>query len=91
MPFRPPRFVQQQQPPPPDPDLIDNQLEWEVDFIKDARWTNRLRRSVQFLVHWKGYGSDEDTWEPARNLVNASDAIQEFYQQHLTKPRVLST
>ena len=36
MPFRPPRFTQQQQPPPPDPDLIDNQLEWEVDFVKDA-------------------------------------------------------
>ena len=46
---------------------------------------------MQSLVHWKGYGSDEDTWEPARNLVNASDAIQEFYQQHPTKPRVLST
>ena len=83
--------MQQQQPPPLDPDLIDNQLKWEVDFIKDARWTNRLRGSVQFLVHWKGYGFDEDTWEPARNLVNASDAIQEFYQQHPTKPRVHST
>ena len=53
LPFKPSVYPQQQSPPPPDPTLIDNEEEWEVDFIKDSRWTNRLRRSVQYLVHWK--------------------------------------
>ena len=89
LPFKPSEYPQQRSPPPPDPTLIDNEEEWEVDFIKDSRWANRLRRSVQYLVHWKGFNNDEDTWEPARNLVHASDAIAEFHQEYPHKPRIV--
>ena len=86
LPFRPLVYPQQCLPSPPDPTLIDDEEEWEVDFIKDSRWTNRLRCSVQYLVHWKGFNNDEDTWEPARNLVHASDIISEF---HLKYPHII--
>ena len=89
LPFNPPAYPQQRSPPPPDPTLIDDEEEWEVDFIKDSRWTNRLRRSVQYLVHWKGFNNNEDTWEPARNLVHASDAIADFHQEYPHKPRII--
>ena len=89
LPFNPPAYPQQRSPPPPDPPLIDDEEEWEVDFIKDSRWTNRLRRSVQYLVHWKGFNNDEDTWEPAGNLVHASDTIADFHQKHPHKPRII--
>ena len=77
-----PVYPQQRSPPPPDPTLIDDDEEWEVDFIKDSRWTNRLWRSVQYLVHWKGFNNDEDTWEHACNLVHALDTIADFYQKY---------
>ena len=82
LPFKPPAYSQQCLPPPPNPTLIDDNKEWEVDFIKDSRLTNRLRRSVQYLVHWKGFSNDEDTWEPAQNLVHASELIADFHQEY---------
>ncbi|KAK7733852.1 Chromatin organization modifier domain [Diaporthe eres] len=34
-----------------------------------------------FLVKWKGYPPDNNTWEPERNLINASDAINKFWEE----------
>lgn len=27
-----------------------------------------VNKKKYYLVHWKGYGQDEDSWEPAKNL-----------------------
>ncbi|KAI3950278.1 hypothetical protein MKX01_016926 [Papaver californicum] len=33
---------------------------------------------LHFKVHWKGYDSSEDTWEPLRNLSNCEEKIHNF-------------
>ncbi|KAJ4753825.1 DNA (cytosine-5-)-methyltransferase family protein [Rhynchospora pubera] len=33
---------------------------------------------VKFLVHWKGYTSEDDTWEPIDGLCDAKERIKEF-------------
>lgn len=40
----------------------------------------RLPRDLQvlYLVKWKGYGDDQNTWEPLRNLGNVIDLVQRF-------------
>ena len=43
-------------------------VEYEVESLLAVR-TRRGRK--EYLVHWKGYGSWEDSWEPAGNLANA--------------------
>ena len=70
----------------PPAEIINGEEEWEVDEIKDSRYS---RGQLQYLVHWKGFDVSEDTWEPAGNLVHASDAITDFHQEYPHKPRII--
>ncbi len=51
--------------------------EYEVERVLDV---HHVRGWQEFLVHWKGYGSWEDSWEPASNLANAPVAIRAFWK-----------
>lgn len=39
--------------------------DYAVEQILDDKIVNKKK---YYLVHWKGYGDDEDSWEPAKNL-----------------------
>ncbi|KAF8750039.1 hypothetical protein RHS01_09706 [Rhizoctonia solani] len=52
----------------PPPVTIDGEEEYEVEGITDAKEHNG---KWFFQVKWKGYGSEENTWEPRENLKNA--------------------
>ncbi|KAH7514814.1 hypothetical protein FEM48_Zijuj11G0130500 [Ziziphus jujuba var. spinosa] len=36
------------------------------------------KRGLNFKVHWKGYSSSEDTWEPVEGLRNCQERLREF-------------
>lgn len=36
------------------------------------------KRGIYFKVRWKGYGADEDTWEPIDGLSGSEERIKEF-------------
>ena len=82
-PHQPPSFPSQSLPPPPPPVIVDNDLEWEVDSLLDVR---KRGRGLQYLVHWKGFPHEQDSWEPKSNLTNVPDLLQEFYTK---KPNAL--
>jgi len=44
----------------PPPIVIDGEEEWEVEEILDSRWH---RRRFQFLVKWKGFSREHNSWE----------------------------
>jgi Chromo (CHRromatin Organisation MOdifier) domain len=59
--------------PPPPPIDVDGSLEYEVDAIIDRRERKYGRgKRVEYLIAWKGYGHEHDTWEPARNVSNCA-------------------
>ena len=45
------------------------------------------RRGQRYLIKWKDYGNEENTWEPVSNLGECKDLIQEYNQQHPARPR----
>ena len=59
----------------PPPEIINDAEEHEVESILDFRWRGR---GYQFLIKWKGYSTSENTWEPERNLTNASELLLKF-------------
>ena len=40
---------------------------------------------ILYKVHWRGYGSEDDTWEPATNLSGAKVAIADFEAEAVLK------
>jgi hypothetical protein len=81
-PYVPPIPGQQVQPPPPIE--LDGEPEWEVSEVLNAR----LRRgALQFLVRWKGFTPDHDSWEPEENLARAPKLVEEFYRTHPDAPK----
>jgi hypothetical protein len=71
--------------PPPPPIIMDNHEEYEVEAILDSR---RTRGKLHYLVHWKGYGINERSWEPESHVANAAETVDRFHRQnpHLPGP-----
>jgi len=63
---------------------LENDLEYEVDFVHDIR---KIGHRWMYLVHWKGYADDDDSWEPLSNLSNAKEAIDEFHDSNPQAPK----
>ncbi|KAG0581952.1 hypothetical protein KC19_3G022700 [Ceratodon purpureus] len=63
---------------------IGGDKEFVVSEILDSR-IHQPR--LEYLVHWHGYDVSKRTWEPASNLENALEMIQEFHWQYPQKPR----
>lgn len=52
--------------------------EWEVEEVVAVRTTEAGLE--EFLVKWKGYSSEENTWEPEENVANCEAEIAKFRQ-----------
>ena len=49
-----------------------------------------VRGKEKFLVRWKGYTAEEDTWENRENLENVKELVEEFeriYRKEVKKLR----
>ncbi|KAF8755226.1 hypothetical protein RHS01_05545 [Rhizoctonia solani] len=62
----------------PPPVTVDGEEEYEVEGITDME--NRNGKWF-FRVKWKGYGSEENTWEPRENLKNAEKILKKFEKE----------
>ncbi|XP_041986760.1 chromobox protein homolog 1-like [Aricia agestis] len=58
-----------------DSEKADENEEYEVERILEVQFKKNGQR--QFLIHWKGWSSKFDSWEPENNL-NCPDLIKKF-------------
>jgi len=63
----------------PAPVIIQGEEEWEVERILNKR---RVRGKDKYLVRWKEFTVESDTWEGRENLGNAKEAIEEFKKEY---------
>jgi len=67
--------VEGQKKTPPKPVIIEGEEKFEIEKILNKRM---IRGKEKFLVRWKGYTVEEDTWENRENLENAKELVEEF-------------
>lgn len=60
------------------PVIVEDHEEFEVEKIVNSR---KHYGKVQYLVKWKGYGPEGNTWEPPEHMTHAKEKIDEFYQR----------
>ncbi|QRW17586.1 hypothetical protein RhiXN_02510 [Rhizoctonia solani] len=62
----------------PPPVTVDREKEYKVEGITDVEECNG---NWFFRVKWKGYGSEENTWEPQENLKNAGKILKKYKEE----------
>ena len=55
--------------------IIEEEEKFKVEKILNKRV---VREKKKFLVRWKGYMVEEDTWENRENLKNMKELVEEF-------------
>jgi hypothetical protein len=51
------------------------------EFIVEKVLAKRIKNGrVEYLLRWKGYTKDDDTWEPLENL-DCADLIEQYEQR----------
>jgi len=63
----------------PAPVVIEGEEEWEVERILNKQW---IRGKDKYLVRWKGFTAESDTWKGEENLENAKEAIEEYEREY---------
>ena len=54
---------------------VEEVEEWEVEKILNKK---KIRGVEKYLIWWKEFTAEEDTWERRENLKNAEELIKEF-------------
>ena len=74
---------QERHPPPPPPIICNGIEEYEVEKILESQI---LHGKVEYLVHWKGYGVEEDKWCPVCDVQGSKQLVAEFHCTHPQAP-----
>ena len=69
--------------PPPPLVVIDGEEQWEVEELLDSHWHCQ---KLQYLVKWKGFGHENNSWEDAANM-QAPECVVRYHKWHRGAPR----
>jgi len=59
--------------------IIEGEEEWKVERILNKQ---QIRGKDKYLVQWKGFMAELDTWKGEENLKNAKEAIEEYEREY---------
>ena len=68
--------------------------EYEVEAIRDsavyAKEADEHLPGLYYLVAWKGYLEEENTWEPSSTVMHLRKMVSTFHKDHPEKPTATS-
>lgn len=65
---------------PPPPVLVEGELKWQVEDVIRHRFTRH--DGHEYLVRWKGWDENDNTWEPFDHVKHLTDLLWSFHQRH---------
>ena len=74
------------------PEIVKQQPSYVIAAVVESRWNGNMKskfvnRSVQYLVSWKGYGPEENSWKPNEMLEGtASWVLLDSHKRYQSKP-----
>ncbi len=57
-------------------EVENEEQEWTVEDIRDSRLRSL---ELQYLIKWKGFPDEENSWEPVAHLGNSMEYVEEFH------------
>ena len=69
--------------PEPPPDLIDEEEEYEIEWILKHCGTPK---NCFYLIQWKGYTAEEDIWLKEADLEHVADILN-MYKRRIKDPQ----
>jgi len=57
---------------------VEGVEEWEVEKVLNKK---KIRGVEKYLVQWKEFMAEGDTWERKENLKNTEEALEEFEER----------
>ena len=72
----------------------DDDKKYEVEAIQDstvyAKKADRHLPGLYYLVAWKGYPKEKNTWEPSSAVMHLQKMVTTFHKDHPEKPTTTS-
>ena len=63
---------------------VEGVEEWEVEKVLNKK---KIRGVEKYLIRWKGFTAEGDTWEKRENLKNVEELIEEFEREEVVVRR----
>lgn len=86
--FIPDPILERPQPNHPPPEIDEEgESAYEAESILDSRYSYG---KLQYLIKWKGYGPEWNSWEPENNVKHSPRLIAKFHRENPSAPRRIS-
>jgi hypothetical protein len=68
---------------PPIPEVIQDEFEFQIQNLMKHRLVQQGKKHIyEYLIRWKGYKAEHDTWEPQDNLENCALILHKYNKEH---------
>ena len=63
---------------------------WQAESVRNKKtMKGKCKRAcVHYLIHWSGYPSDDDTWEPISSVPAGAKSLIKDYNQQCSNSRI---